>query len=56
MENMHQKKSRWSSQMAAQVTQLVSLHNYVKIATKIENNHHSESSEIELNGSAKLQS
>ena len=30
---------------------LTSLHNYIKITSKIQNNHHSELSEIELNGS-----
>ena len=32
-------------------TWLASSHNYIKITTKIQNNHHSEPSEIELNGS-----
>ena len=29
---------------------LTSLHNYIKITSKIQNNHHSELSEIELSG------
>ena len=32
-------------------TWLASLHNHIKITTKVQNNQHSETSEIELNGS-----
>ena len=39
--------SRWQSRQ----TWLSSSHNHIKITAKIENNHHSEPSQIELNGS-----
>ena len=40
-------QSRWRRRL----TWLASSHNHIKITTKIENHHHSELSEIELNGS-----
>ena len=40
-------QSRWWHRL----TWLVSLHNHIKITTKLENNHHSELAEIEVNGS-----
>ena len=39
--------SRWQHRQ----TQLASLHNHIRITTKIQNNHHSEESETELKGS-----
>ena len=40
-------QSRWQCRQ----TWLPSSHNHIKITTKIQNNHHSELSEIDLNGS-----
>ena len=37
--------------MVAQVTQLASFPTHIKITTKLQNSHHSEPSEIKLNGS-----
>ena len=44
-------KSDFQSTWQCRQTWLTFSHNHIKITTKIQNNHHSELSEIDLNGS-----